>query len=153
MVWAHDSVASDVEALAPFIAFVLVLAVLFLAPMFLQIRGRDLDGWAQKIIIPFIGLGILPGGLIGAWLFLNLVINCYADRCPARQAASSALCVRIGIRQSMPSSSIDNCAGVSDTLPEVACGHTKRPRSRRLAKSSRPWPSNHSLRAATRARP
>lgn len=79
MVWAHDSVASDVEALARFIAFMLVFAVLFIAPMFLQIRGRDLDGWAQKIVIPLIGLVMLPGGLIGAWLFLKLVIDRYAD--------------------------------------------------------------------------
>ena len=33
------------------------------------------------------------------------------------------------MRQSMPSSSIDSCAGVSDTAPLVACGQTKRPRS------------------------
>ena len=54
------------------------------------------------------------------------------------QAASSGRCVRTGMRQSMPSSSIDNCAAVSDTLPDVACGQTKRPRSNRLASSIRP---------------
>src|SRR6266481_841388 len=40
--------------------------------------------------------------------------------------------VRSGRRQSIPSSSIDNCARVSDTVPLLACGHTKRPRSSRL---------------------
>jgi hypothetical protein len=33
----------------------------------------------------------------------------------------------------MPSSSIDNCAGVSTTDPFFACGHRNRPRSNRLA--------------------
>jgi hypothetical protein len=33
------------------------------------------------------------------------------------QAASSGVCVRTGMRQSMPSSSMDSCAGVSDTRP------------------------------------
>ena len=40
--------------------------------------------------------------------------------------------------------SIESCAGVSDTLPDVACGQMKRPRSKHLANSIRPWPSNHS---------
>lgn len=79
MVWAHDAAASDVEALAPFMAFVLVFAVVFGAPMFLQLRGSDLDGWAQKIFIPLIGVVMLPGALIGAWLLLKLAINRYAD--------------------------------------------------------------------------
>ena len=79
MVWAHDAAASDVEALGPFFAFILVCAVLFGAPMFLQIRIGDLDSWAQKIFIPLIGVVMLPGALIGAWLFLKLAINRYAD--------------------------------------------------------------------------
>jgi hypothetical protein len=49
----------------------------------------------------------------------------YTDSCGSH--------VRSGRRQSMPSSSIDNCARVSETVPPVACGHTKRPRSSRLA--------------------
>jgi len=40
------------------------------------------------------------------------------------------------MRQSMPSSSIDSCAGVSDT-----CEQTKRPFSSRSAKRHSPWPS------------
>ena len=42
----------------------------------------------------------------------------------------TAICgaqVRFGLRQSMPSSSIDNCARVSDTVPSVACGQMNRP--------------------------
>jgi len=38
-----------------------------------------------------------------------------------------------GLRQSMPSSSIDNCARLNDTTPWSALGQTKRPRSKRLA--------------------
>jgi hypothetical protein len=40
--------------------------------------------------------------------------------------------LRSGRLQSIPSSSIDNCARVSDTLPLVACGQMKRPRSSRF---------------------
>ena len=53
---------------------------------------------------------------------------------------SHVLC---GCRQSMPSKSIDNCARVNDTVPLVACGHTKRPRSNLFWKRQRPSPSNH----------
>jgi hypothetical protein len=41
--------------------------------------------------------------------------------------------VHTGCRQSIPSTNIDSCAAVSDTLPSFACGHTKRPFSSRLA--------------------
>ena len=48
----------------------------------------------------------------------------YTDSCGSQ--------VRSGRRQSMPSSNIDNWARVRETVPLVACGHTKRPRSSRL---------------------
>lgn len=41
----------------------------------------------------------------------------------------------------MGSSSIDNCARVSETVPLAACGRTKRPRSNRLANKHNPSPS------------
>src|ERR1035441_7274153 len=50
----------------------------------------------------------------------------------ARYPSSCGSQVRSGRRQSMPSSSIDNCARVNETVPLAACGHTKRPRSKRL---------------------
>ncbi len=56
------------------------------------------------------------------------------------------------MRQSTPSSSIDSCAGVSDTAPESACGRTKRPRSSLLANRHRPWPSYHSTLTRQRRR-
>ena len=43
-----------------------------------------------------------------------------------------------GIRQSIPSSSIDNCAGVTLTLPSFAAGQTNRPFSRRLLNRQAP---------------
>ena len=43
-----------------------------------------------------------------------------------------------GRRQSMPSSNIDNCARVSETVPLSACGQTKRPRSSRFANRHKP---------------
>ena len=52
--------------------------------------------------------------------------------------------VRTGLRQSMPSSSIDSWARLNETTPLSACGQTKRPRSRRLANSHKPSPSHHS---------
>jgi hypothetical protein len=51
----------------------------------------------------------------------------------ARYTDNCGVQVRSGRRQSMPSSSIDNCARVNKTVPLVACGDTKRPRSSRLA--------------------
>ena len=50
--------------------------------------------------------------------------------------------VRRGMRQSIPSSNIDNCAGVTDTLPCAGDGHTNRPRSSRLENRHAPWPSH-----------
>src|SRR5215471_2668235 len=58
----------------------------------------------------------------------------YTDSCGSQ--------VRSGGRQLMPSSSIASCARVSDTVPLVACGHTKRPRSSRFANKHNPSPSN-----------
>ena len=54
----------------------------------------------------------------------------YTDNCGSQ--------VRSGRRQSMPSSSIDNCARVSDTVPLVACGHTKRPALQSLREQTQP---------------
>src|SRR5258708_12362755 len=44
----------------------------------------------------------------------------------------------------MPSSNIDNWALLRCTVPLVACGHTNRPRSRRLAYRFMPSPLHHS---------
>jgi hypothetical protein len=52
--------------------------------------------------------------------------------------ANSGRQVPSGIRQSMPSASIASCAGVNATTPSLACGHTNRPRSRRLAQRTSP---------------
>jgi len=55
---------------------------------------------------------------------IDVIHSIYTDICGVQ--------VRSGRRQSMPSSSIDNCARVNETVPLVACGHTKRPRSSRF---------------------
>ena len=47
-----------------------------------------------------------------------------------------------GMRQSMPSISIANCARLRLTLPSLAVGQTNRPRSRRLVNKHAPWPSH-----------
>jgi hypothetical protein len=52
-----------------------------------------------------------------------------------RVGAHTAICgvVRIGRLQSIPSSNIESCACVSETVPLVACGQMNRPRSSRFA--------------------
>jgi len=60
----------------------------------------------------------------------------------------TAICgvhVLSGLRQSMPSSSIDNCARVSATVPSLACGQMNRPRSNRFANRHRPSSSAHKI--------
>ncbi len=57
-------------------------------------------------------------------------MNPPASRC---YPAISGRQLRAGMRQSIPSSSIESCAGVSETTPSLACGETKCPRSSRLA--------------------
>jgi hypothetical protein len=49
--------------------------------------------------------------------------------------------VRSGARQSIPSKSIANCAGVSATFPPLAEGQTNRPFSSRFRNMQAPWPS------------
>jgi len=53
----------------------------------------------------------------------------------------------------MPSNSIDSCARVNDTVPLSACGHTNRPRSKRLAKRQSPSPSHQSTLIRSPRRP
>jgi hypothetical protein len=53
----------------------------------------------------------------------------------------------------MPSSSIDNCAGVNATAPFGTLGQTNRPCSRRLANRHIPWPSHHSTLSRSPRRP
>ena len=48
------------------------------------------------------------------------------------------------IRQSIPSSNIDNCAAVTLTLPSFAAGQTKRPFFNRLLNRHAPWGSARS---------
>jgi len=68
-----------------------------------------------------------PGGIL-----LHAAIISKTQQRRAFQAAVSGVCVRLGKRQSMPSSSMDNCAGDRRTVPFSACGQMKRPRSNRL---------------------
>ena len=68
----------------------------------------------------------------------------------------TAICgdqVRSGLRQSMPSSSIDNCARVNATVPSFACGQMKRPRSSRFANKHRPSSSAHKILIVSPRRP
>jgi len=71
------------------------------------------------------------------------VINCrrysqriYTDMCGVH--------VRSGRRQSMPSSSIDSCARLNETVPPLACGQINLPFSSRFENRQSPSPSNHS---------
>src|SRR5207249_11911570 len=71
-------------------------------------------------------------------------------------AVHTAICgaeVRAGRRQSIPSGSIESCAGVSETVPLVAGGQMKRPRSSLLAKRHSPSPSHQSTLIRSPRRP
>ena len=70
-------------------------------------------------------------------------------------AAHTAICgaVRTEWHQSIPSSSIENSAAVSETVPLVTCGQMNLPRSRRFAKKHGPSPSNHSILTRSPRRP
>src|ERR1700683_1689600 len=59
----------------------------------------------------------------------------------------------MGLRQSMPSSSIESCAPDSATVPCVACGHTNRPRSSRFEKRHSPSPLHQRILTRSPARP
>jgi aminobenzoyl-glutamate utilization protein B len=59
--------------------------------------------------------------------------------------ASCGVCVRTGRRQSIPSSNIESCAGVNETVPLVACGQMNLPRSNLFANRHKPSPSHHSI--------
>ena len=61
---------------------------------------------------------------------------------PPDYPAAKGRHVRSGARQSIPSRSIDNCAGVSATFPSLAEGQTNRPRSSRFMNMQAPWPSH-----------
>ena len=69
------------------------------------------------------------------------------------QTAISGVQVLSGLRQSMPSSSIESCARVRQTVPSVACGQMNRPRSNRLANRHRPSPSNQIILIRSPLRP
>jgi len=79
MVWAHDQAASDVEAMTPFMALVMVLVFVAGAPAFLQLDYKSLDGWALKAVLLAIGFVLLPGMLVGAFFVLKLGFGRYAD--------------------------------------------------------------------------
>ena len=55
------------------------------------------------------------------------------DGSSASASASPAASVRTGIRQSIPSHSIDNCAEVRTLVPSCVSGQTNLPRSSRFA--------------------
>lgn len=59
------------------------------------------------------------------------------------QIANSESAVRTGRLQSIPSSNIDSCARVNETVPLSAFGQMNRPRSSRFANKQSPSPSNH----------
>jgi hypothetical protein len=71
----------------------------------------------------------------------NLCGNPSFARWPSYPAARGRH-VRRGARQSIPSRSIDSCAGDNATLPSFAEGQTNRPFSSRFRNMQAPWPSH-----------
>lgn len=80
MVWAHDEVASDVEALSPFMAVALLLAVLEVAPMGLRMDASDFDGPTEEFLLLGVGVVLLLGCLAGIVVLLRIsLFGSYAD--------------------------------------------------------------------------
>jgi hypothetical protein len=79
----------------------------------------------------------------------NPVDESIGRACPAAVGRQ----VRIGMRQSMPSSSMPSCAAVNATTPSADDGQTKWPFSSRLANRHSPWPSHHSTLISPPRRP
>lgn len=73
----------------------------------------------------------------------------FADNFPTARGRH----VRCGTRQSIPSRSIDNCAGLTVTLPPDAAGQTNLPFSRRFENMHAPWPSHHTIFTRSPRRP
>ncbi len=73
--------------------------------------------------------------------------------CTRRYAACVGCHVRSGCGQSIPSSSIDSWAADRWTVPESACGHTKRPLSSRFAYRFMPSPLHHKILIRSPRRP
>lgn len=80
---------------------------------------------------------MIPGEIFAA--SGEIVLN--KDSATLSRFVANKGAVQAGMRQSMPSASIDICAAVSVIVPSFAWGHTKRPFSRRFAKRTSPRPS------------
>ena len=79
MVWAHDQVASDVEAMTPFMALLMVFIALYSAPVFWRTDYAGIDNWTLRIVLVVIGVAVVPGSLVGAWFVLKIGFGRYAD--------------------------------------------------------------------------
>ena len=72
-------------------------------------------------------------------------LNIQACKLAQEARAASGRQVRCGIRQSIPSSSIESCAGVTEIVPVFGDGQTKRPRSNRFENRQAPCPSHQMI--------
>src|SRR5689334_1276770 len=88
---------------------------------FLDVAGQLLGRSAH-------GTGLSASRL--SWMSHLVAIAVYPATCGVQ--------VRCGALQSIPSTNIDSCAGLSVTTPSLVAGHTKRPFSRRLANRQKP---------------
>ena len=69
----------------------------------------------------------------------------YLTRVSSPHPAVRGRHVRCGARQSIPSSSMESCAGVTLIFPSAGEGQTKRPRSSRFENRHPPWPSHQTI--------
>ena len=73
-------------------------------------------------------------------LFIGLFVHRQHTHCAqvhasvgwVRSGSEGAGPLRLGLRQSMPSSNMESCAAESDTVPSLTCGHVKIPLLSRL---------------------
>lgn len=84
------------------------------------------------------------GQAIESWSILTADHSPESARSPSLHRARLGRSVRIGARQSIPSSSMESCAGVNRTTPSAVTGQMKRLRSSRLANRQKLCPSQYS---------
>ena len=89
MVWAYDEIASDVEALSPFMALALLFMLAFIVPASILIILDDKQPWSGRLIMGAIAAVLTPGFVAGIIYLLKIsLFSRYADLHFNRKARS-----------------------------------------------------------------
>ncbi|WP_343661656.1 hypothetical protein [Ralstonia sp.] len=89
MVWAYDEIASDVEALSPFMALALLFMLAFIVPASILLIFDDSQPWSGRLIMGAIAALLTPGFVAGIIYLLKIsLFNRYANLHFNRQTRS-----------------------------------------------------------------